>query len=366
MNNYSGNNANTQTVVLQPKLRWFFVVYLLTSIPGLIISLLTIILITTLIGGINSSFNKNGSSNQALETPLNLVNSKKGDEKSKILIYDLKGEILGDSSDSSSSRASNIYVNQVQKDFEQIKQDDTIKNVVFRFNSPGGKVFASEILGDSFNDLLKSKKINTGIYYYDQIAASGVLFATNKSNNYIVASPYGQTGSIGVRLGLPNYAKLADNIGYKETIIKAGSNKDVGNPLRDATTDELNYFQKSVDKTYEEFTSTVAQGRKQDLAKIKSIANGFVYDNNEAKEYGLVDELGSIDNAILKAASNINIKDYSVYKIEPKTSLLQTILSGGNISSMLGLASITNVTDRVSKVTNLKPGVQYMIDENLR
>ena len=364
---YKGNKGEEsvtkepiQKLIVQPKLRWFFIVYLLTSLPGIIISILAIILLITLIGASAEGFKKNTDVN-AYSIADQLVKSKDGDVNKKILIYKLDGEILSQS-ESATAAGTNIYVDQVKKDFESIKKDDSIKNVVFDFNSPGGEVFASENLGDEFNSLLRAKGQETGIFYYDQIAASGVLFATNKvSKNYIVASPYGQTGSIGVRTSLPNYQKLADNIGYKETVIKAGSNKDVGNPLRDATPEELAYFQKSVDKSYEEFTTLVATGRNQDITKIKAIANGFVYSNDEAKGLGLVDELGPLDNAVNKAADTAKISNFSVYHLEPKQSLIQQLLGSTNMLSFLGL---TKLNSAISKASDLKPGVQYMIDES--
>ena len=363
MSNPSTNNLNNQaqTIIVKPKLAGFFWVYLLTSLPGLVTSFLGIILMIVLIFAAGKAGNSTKESlKNANSLEFKTIQEANVPTTNKILVYNLEGAITSDKSSNVAS-SNQININQVKEDFKKIKLDNGIRNVVFHFNSPGGEVYASEILGDLIQDLLNNKGQKEGVFYYDSIAASGALLATNKVKNYIVGSKYGETGSIGVRLGLPNYAKLADNIGYKETIIKAGDNKDVGNPLRDVTPEEQVYFQKTVDKVYVDFLNTMAKGRSKSVDAIKPLANGFVYFNDEAKSYGLIDEVGDVSVAYTKAASNAGLKDYTIEQISTPKPILQELLGNNFMGSLTGLDKVSKVATRL---TELKSGVVYAIDEN--
>jgi protease IV len=360
----SKNNAqnDTQTIIVKPKLAGFFWVYFLTSIPGLITSILGIILMIALIVGVSKGAGNIDKEMSKNSNPLSFktLQESNAPTSNKILVYNLEGAITS-AKNLGSSSGNQINIHQVKEDFTKIKLDNNIRNVVFRFDSPGGEVYASEILGDLIQDLLNNKGQKEGVFYYDSLAASGALLATNKVKNYVIGSKYGETGSIGVRLGLPNYAKLADNIGYKETVIKAGDNKDIGNPLREITSEEQTYFQKTVDKIYNEFLNTMAKGRSKTVEQIKPLANGFVYFNDEAKNYGLIDEVGELSNAYTKASSNAGLKDYVVEEINPSKPFIQELFGDNLLGNLTGLNKISNAANRL---TELKPGVTYMIDEN--
>jgi protease IV len=350
-----------QKITVKPELKGFFWLYFLSVIPNFLMSLLWILLLILLIVGAIAGAGGAGKSNNSINALAFEDITKVDGTDDKILVYDLEGAIQSGGSNVTNTQAkSGIYTDIIEKDFKKIAEDKSIKNVVFKFNSPGGEVFASEILGDQIAILMKAKGVETGTFYYDSLAASGALLATYKNKNYVVASPYGETGSIGVRLELPNFQKLADNVGYKTTIIKAGENKDIGNPLRDPKPEELAYFQKMVDKTYDNFTMTVAKGRRIDLAKVKGLANGFVYFNDEAKGYGLVDEVGTLETAIKKAGENLG--KYSTVRIKKESSIFESFGIQSNIQKMIGIDS--TALDKLNKVTSLKSGSLYAIDEN--
>ena len=352
---------NTQKISVKPELKGFFTVYLLSAIPGIISSFLWMILLIIIvfgaIAGIGSTKNQSNTSNNPLSYTVTAGLDKPSD--SKVLIYDLSGAIT--SGEGSTANTSGIFLDRVTSDFKKIKEDKSIKNVVFRFNSPGGEVYASQMLGDQIRNLMETKGIATGVFYYDQIAASGALLATYKVPNYIIGNQYGETGSIGVRMSLPNFEKLADNIGYKETVIKAGENKDIGNSLRQIKPEEQAYFQKMVDRTYDDFVNIVALGRKMDVPKVKALANGFVYFNNDAVTNGLIDKVGTLDESVAKAALDVNIANYQTVKIESPKSLLQNLGVQANLGNVLGLSSST--IDKINQSTATKSGIMYGIDE---
>ena len=348
-----------QKITVKPELKGFFAVYLLSAIPGIVSSFLWMLLLIIIVFG--SIAGLGNANKQAGNTPLSYTVTAGQDKPAdnKILIYDLSGAIS--SGTGTSNVGDGIYLDKVTSDFKKIKEDKTIKNVVFRFNSPGGEVYASQMLGDQIRGLMQAKGIATGVFYFDQIAASGALLATYKVPNYIIGNLYGETGSIGVRMSLPNFEKLADNIGYKETIIKAGENKDIGNPLRQTKPEELAYFQKMVDRTYDDFINIVALGRKMDVPKVKALANGFVYFNNDAVTSGLIDKVGTMDEAVIKASLDVNVANYQTVKVESVKSLLQNLGVESNLGNMLGLSN--QALDKINSTAKTKSGVMYGLDE---
>jgi protease IV len=225
-------------------------------------------------------------------------------------------------------------------------------------NTPGGEVFASEILGDLIKDLVQSKTPNqAGIFYFDQIVASGGLLATYKSPNYIIASPYGETGSIGVIMHVPNYKSLAEKVGYSETVIKSTTSKDIGNPLRDITESEKDYLQEQLDIQYARFKNIIGIGRKLDSKAVDGLANGLVWFNNEAKSKGLIDEIGDISSAVERSAKNVNLDNYKVIEIKKDINFFKSIFSVETLMQNFGLVN------RINKQFNYKSGLVYAVDD---
>ena len=324
--------------ILRLKSRSWLFVYILFGLPSFLVS--TLLLIAVIIGVFAS-----GNIDKSPKLEYAYQSGSSFETKPKILIYELKGAI--ETGNAGSKRDSGIYTEIVKKDFEIIKKDKDIKAVLFKLDTPGGTVFASEVLGDLQSELLESKGQKTGVFYFDGIVASGGLLSTYKNQNYVIGSNYGYTGSIGVIAKLSNFKKLADNVGFSETTIKAGAKKDYGNPLRDITKEETDYFQNTINKSYERFKTIVANGRKLDIAKASSLATGEVWDNQEAQKLGLIDELGNEDSAIKKVASLQNIADYNVVKIDAKPNFVDSLTS-----------QYLPVLPKV-----LSPNVPYMIKE---
>lgn len=360
--NYGYNNQITpvqtnkpQELILKPKLGGFLFTYILFSLPSFLISSLLLIgLFLLVVFGFIGSFSTTTAQDLL---PYRTVLDSPSD--ASILIYDLQGEILtGSATLPDSSRATGIYTEVVKRDFQKIKDDQSIKGIVFRVNTPGGSVFASEILGDLIKDVTESKNQSTPVFYYDQIVASGGLWSTMKNKNYIVGSPYGETGSIGVIISLPNYGELANKVGYSETIIKSADSKDIGNPLRPITDGEKAYFQKSINDKYAQFVSVIAQGRGLEVSAVEKIANGFVYSNQEALEFGLIDELGSLETAYNKAAEIVKVTEYDVIAVDTEIGVFDSFFS--KIESAITRAQPIKTNEP------LQQGLVYAIDLNKR
>ena len=360
------NGLPPQVIEVKPRLKGFFFTYILFSLPGFLAGLIwlgisAMILISLVTLSVTNSFNNNTVANG-----LSLETIQKGSNSEGLLIYDLSGEIqTGSRSLPTSARNAGIYTEIIARDFQKIKDDSKIKNVVFRLNTPGGSVFASQVLADQIKDLLENKGQTEAVFYFDQIAASGGLWAAFQNKNYVVGSKYGETGSIGVILEVSNFKKLADNIGYSQVTIKSSGSKDIGNPLRDLSLEETKFLQKQVDVEYAKFIKIVAEGRNLPEIKVKEFANGYVYKNPEALGLGLLNEVGGIDRAITRAAKNANINSgYNVWQIKSELGLVDSLLSQSSVGNLLD--STAKTAGQINQTSSLQSGVLYAIDTSRR
>lgn len=179
---------------------------------------------------------------------------------------------------------------------EQAAADPAIKAVVVRVNSPGGSVVASD---EIYHALLEFEK--PVIIWMGEMAASGGYYIAC-GGDYVFAHPDTLTGSIGVISQFLNVEELLDEIGVDVVVITSGPRKDIGSPFRDMTEEEQALWEGITDEIYEGFVGIVAQARDLPLEDVRALADGSIYTGRQALELGLVDEVGTLDNAIAKAA----------------------------------------------------------------
>jgi protease-4 len=356
-NSYNNDKEEIQTIKVIPKLNNFLITFILFSLPGFLTSLiwllLSIFIFFATVGAI-SSFNFNNVDDFSLET--NELQS--GPSRNTILVYNLSGEIT--SSDISTGM---ISINKVRDDFRKIKQNKEIKNVVFQLNTPGGEVFASKVLGDLILDLTKHLKQEQSVFYFNEVSASGGLMAAYTNNqNYIVASPHGETGSIGVLIALNNFTELSEKVGFEQIVFESGDLKGVGNPFQALSQTQRNYIQEMLNNEFNAFKNVVEKGRGLSSQEVDVLATGEVFANPEAKEKGLIDEIGSLDLSIQKAASNSDLKDYRVIETKDEISLVNSFFAK---QSRLEVKNILNFSlNALDKdVFRLQNGVLYAIDQ---
>ena len=223
----------------------------------------------------------------------------------------------------------------------QARQDDDIRAVVLRIDSPGGSVLASEQIYREVQALKHDGK--PVVVSMSDVAASGGYYIAAAADQ-ILASPNTITGSIGVFAGIPTFSR---------TLAKLGVNVDgVGTtPLSGATqldrpmsADAARLVQVTVDHAYEEFLARVAKGRGRTREAIDAIAQGRVWAGSDAKQLGLVDRLGNYDDAVAEAAARAGLKPgYGVRRIEPELSWAQQLLfqvrsTGERVLERIGLA----------------------------
>ncbi|UCD71003.1 MAG: signal peptide peptidase SppA [Syntrophobacterales bacterium] len=208
----------------------------------------------------------------------------------KIAVVDIKGMIT-------SSR-------EVVEQIDEFKEDNDIKAIILRINSPGGGVGPSQ---EIYREVLRAKEKKKIITSMESVAASGGYYVACASH-LIVANPGTITGSIGVVMEFSNIEDLLKKIGLRSYVIKSGKHKDIGSPLREMTPEEKAILQDVIDSVHNQFVRAVAEGRNMEEGKVKQIADGRIFSGEQAKELGLVDRLGGLQDAIEIAAEMVGIK----------------------------------------------------------
>lgn len=196
----------------------------------------------------------------------------------------------------------------INKALKKARNNDKIKAVVLRVNSPGGSALTSEII---WREVELTKKVKPVIVSMGDVAASGGYYIASNAD-YIFAEPTTITGSIGVFGAIPNFRNLANKMGVNAEQVKTHPNASgysVFEPM-DAVTHQT--ITESIEKIYDVFLQRVATGRKMTKEQVNEIAQGRVWTGTMAKENGLVDALGGLDAAIAYAAKKANVTDYKV------------------------------------------------------
>lgn len=210
------------------------------------------------------------------------------------------------------------------KQLERYRDDDSIKAIVLRINSPGGAVGPAQEILREVEKIRAKKKIVASL---GTVAASGGYYIASGAN-LIMANRGTATGSIGVIMQFANVEGMSKKVGLDFFNLKAGRYKDVGSPFRSMTPEDKAYLQGFLDNIYHQFLNDVAQNRKIPLARMKTLAEGRIYTGEEAKEAGLVDEFGNLPDAIDKAGrlGGIQGKVKAVYPEKEGASLLRLLL----------------------------------------
>lgn len=227
--------------------------------------------------------------------------------KNKIAVYYAAGDIV-DEAVSGFSTQSQIVGDKVVKDLQMLQDDNDIKAVVLRINSGGGSAYASEQMWHAITQLDKKKPV---IISMGGMAASGGYYMSC-AGRYIVAEPTTLTGSIGIFGMFPDASELKQQkLGLKYDVVKTNAMSDFFNQSRPFNTSESALLQSYIERGYNLFLKRVADGRKKTATQIDAIAQGRVWTGEQALKIGLVDKLGTLDDAIAIAASKAGIaKDY--------------------------------------------------------
>lgn len=256
-----------------------------------------------------------------LDDMINIKKSVPKDKSGDILaVYYASGEITD--YDGSATSDEGIVGSKMIRDLRKLKEDDNVKAVVLRVNSPGGSAFASEQIWHAVKELKANKPVIVSMGDY---AASGGYYISCAADS-IIAEPTTLTGSIGIFGMIPNVKGLTEKIGLTFDVVKTNKFSDFGNLMRPVNGDERALQQMMISQGYDLFVSRCAEGRHMTKEGIEKIAEGRVWTGEMAKGIGLVDELGGIDKALEIAARKAELKGYTIVSYPTKKDILSTLL----------------------------------------
>jgi protease-4 len=207
----------------------------------------------------------------------------------KIAIVEVKGVI---------TQSSGII-----EELQQYLEDDGVKAIILRIDSPGGGVGPAQ---EIYREIIKIKPKKKVVTSMGSVAASGGYYIACASD-LIVANPGTITGSIGVIIQFSNFEELLKKIGIKGVVLKSGEHKDIGSPFREMTLEEKRIMQEVLDNVHQQFIQAVAEGRKLDRSKVVPIADGRIMTGEQAKNLGLVDQMGNLQDTIDITAKMVGI-----------------------------------------------------------
>ena len=258
------------------------------------------------------------------------VKSKKSDDGDKIAIYYAYGSIVDSETTNMIQGGGHCIVGKsTAEDLRKLADDDDVKAVVFRVNSGGGSAVASEQIRHAIK-LIKAKK--PVVVSMGGAAASGGYWISSPAN-YIFAEPTTITGSIGIFGLVPNFSGLVtDKLGVTFDGVTTNKYSDFETDLilGKNPEDVMKYMQSHVDRGYQDFLNIVSEGRGMKPADVDSIAQGRVWLAPDALKIKLVDKLGSLDDAVKKAAELAKLKEYHTASYPGKTSWMDQFLSSSS------------------------------------
>ena len=273
----------------------------------------------------------------------------KNTSKNEVAVIYAEGQIY----DGKGNEDQGIYSENLSKTIRKAREDENVKVIVLRVNSPGGSALASDVIG---RELDLTKEVKPIIVSMGNYAASGGYWISAKAD-YIFADPTTLTGSIGVFGTFPNAQGFLNNkIGLTFDVAKTNENSDFGTITQPLTEFQYGKLQEMVVKTYDEFTSRVAEGRGLRQTYVDSIGQGRVWSGIDAIEIGLVDQLGDMEDAIAYAAEKANLgNDYKVTAWPKQKDFFSRIMESINGSE----------TDKLDAAMKQKLGVYYHYLEGL-
>ena len=256
----------------------------------------------------------------SLEDMKNVKRNVPKDKSGNIIaVYYAYGEI-----DNSTSTDEGIDSKKVCRDLRKLREDETVKAVVLRVNSPGGSAYGSEQI---WNEVVKMTAEKPVVVSMGDYAASGGYYISCAAD-CIVANPTTLTGSIGIFGMFPNMEKLfSDKLGLNFDMVKTNKLADMGDLTRPFNAAESEIMQNYINNGYKLFVKRCADGREMTTEAIEKIAEGRVWTGATAKELGLVDELGGLDKALEIAAEKAGVEAYSTITYPAKEGMFSSLLN---------------------------------------
>lgn len=231
-----------------------------------------------------------------LQSAKKIVPTGSGDT---IAVIDVSGAMVSGGNDGPArlfARAEGTTSGTVMSELRKAAEDTSVKAVLLKINSPGGSVTSAEEISREIKRFKETSKKPIVAAMGDSGASAAYYIASDCDKIYANSSTL--TGSIGVYLAGMNVEEVYKKIGISPVLIKSGKHKDIMSPNRPMTEEERTIMQNMVNEMYEDFIKTVSEGRKKPLEEVRALADGRVYTGKQAKELGLVDEIGNYYDAL--------------------------------------------------------------------
>lgn len=272
-----------------------------------------------------------------------LDETEEADSDDAIAVLSAEGEIVGNGSDEGIT--SENFIKQLTK----LKEDEDVKAIVLRINSPGGSALASDIM---WNEIQQTRKTKPVIASFSDYAASGGYYM-GMGTDGIVAQPNTITGSIGIFMMLFNAENFLKNkLGITSDTVNTNAHSSFPSVTLTMSDFENRLLQSSVNEGYHNFTSKAAAGRKMPIEKLKAVAEGRVWSGTQAKAIGLVDQLGGLQQAIELAASKAKLKigKYNVQYAKQKKSFWDKLMDKSEETAEATLIQKTPLLKTVKQI----------------
>ncbi|MBL8036489.1 MAG: signal peptide peptidase SppA [Nitrospira sp.] len=277
-----------------------------------------------------------------------------GRGKAKVLLIEISGMISSQEKDG--FRPTSSMLASVKEQLTRAAKDDQIKAVVLRINTPGGTVTASDIIYHELKTFKANRKIPIVASIMDLGTSGGYYIAA--AADRVLAHPSSVTGSIGVIMLTVNAKGLLEKVGVEATAVTSGPRKDMGSPFRTMTVEERTIFQGLIDSFYQRFLSIVQEGRANlQMEQIKRLADGRIYTGEQAKEAGLVDEIGYLEDAVEVAKKQAGLTEARVVTYQRPGEYSNNVYS--KLMAPSGLASLAEF-DLATLVRGGTPQFMYL------
>lgn len=246
-------------------------------------------------------------------------NTQRSNANDRIAVIYAQGEI-------GYGKGNDNYIGQdiMFKSLKKAREDDRVKAIVLRINSPGGMAITSDII---WREIQVTKQIKPVIVSMGDLAASGGYYMA-VAGDIIFAEPTTITGSIGVFATLPNVSGLADNWGINAEQVSTNKNATAYSVFEPVTEDFKAYMKTGIEEFYQTFLKKVADGREMTVSEVDAVAQGRVWTGKQAQEKGLVDEIGGLDDAITFAAKSTGTSSYRIENYPVYETSIEELLKG--------------------------------------
>lgn len=221
------------------------------------------------------------------------------------------------------------------KQIEAIEADERVSGILLEVNSPGGGVYESAEIANLLNEVRTERDLPMYVSMKN-MAASGGYYISAQADK-IFATEETVTGSIGVIMSGLNYSGLLEKIGVEDTTVKSGALKDMGSATRPETEQDHAVLQAYIDNAYNRFVKVVSEGRNKSEDEVKKVADGRIYDGVQAKEAGLVDEIGYPTDALAAIREDLDLQDAELVEYSTSSTGFGNTWFGAKLAELQGL-----------------------------